>query len=407
MPVFQFKAYDQLGKIAEGTVEAANQEAALEEVAGKGLYPFYAAPEKNAKGREKWWNRELIGGNKISLSELSAFTRELATLLGAEITLDDALRLITAQTTRNRTRNFASILLNSILEGSPLSEALEQVPQNIPSYYASIVKAGEMAGSLAPVLEDLAGYLERQLIARSKILSSLIYPMILLGMAILATTVIVTFLVPNIAPLLDESGSEMPLPITLLMAADTFISAYWPVLLIFVILLVLIIPFVLRKPAVIFKLDGIKLKIPVAGNLITRIETARFARLLSLLLKNGVPLITALELAAGISTNRIFSSGLRQMAQAIRKGESFVAILARTAILPSFVTQLISAGEKTGKLENVLSHVANILEGEVQRRIDRFIGLLTPALTLLIGLGVGSLIISVMNAVLSINDIAL
>jgi general secretion pathway protein F len=404
MPTFRYRAYGMRGELAEGRIEAASPEAAGEALFMQGLTAFQMrAADSSAV---PWWRRELFAAQGSRHAELATFTRELATLGAAEIPLDDTLRIVCEQAISPRMRTIAAGLLADVMNGATLSDAMQKHGEIFPADYLSMVRAGEIGGRTGEVLEELAELLERRLELRGRLNSSLIYPTVLVVMALASLGIIIGGLIPSIAGIFVGSGKPMPSGIAFLVA----LHAMWLEILIGVLsvaaLAAVAAMAALRRPAVHLALDRLKLRAPALGSFLLQQETARFARTLGTLLKAGVPLFQAATSARTVIGNRHLAAGIEAAIESVREGVALHRALASATPLPAIAVRMISIGEEAGKLDRMLMRLAAAFESQGQRSVDRFMTILTPVLTVAIAVLVGSLIITVMNAILSINDLA-
>lgn len=407
MPNFRYKAYTAAGDVTEGDIEASSSAAAVEALHRRGLVPFATGEAGARSSDESIWNRELFGSGGLGRQALAAFTRELATLIGARLPLDEALRIAATQTRNKKLRKLANALLARILDGDALSQALAAEGETFPAHYVSVVRAGEISGTLEETFAQLADHLERQAEVRAKIQSALIYPFILLAMAVVAFAVIVAVLIPQLAPLFEGTGRTPPFAIRLFEDMSRSLEANWMIWTGGAVAAAGALAAALRDARVIHVLHRIKLKAPVFGATASGFEAALFARTLGALLKGGVSLLPALEIVETVSKNRAVRDALGRVVRDVREGAPLHRPLRDVGVYPDFAVRLVEIGEKAGRLDEMLLHAARIFETQVQRQVDRLMSLLTPMLTLAIGLGVGGLMMSVMNAILSVNDLAL
>ena len=404
MPTFSYRAYGARGEFAQGQIEAGSSDAASEMLWAQGLTPFHL--QAAGAAGERWWQREVFGGTRTSPAQLASFTRDFATLNSAEIPLDDSLRILVAQAPSRAMRTVITALLADVLDGSPLSDAMHKHRQLFGAEYVSAVRSGEVGGTLSQVFEEMADLLERRMEIRNRIRSALVYPAILVAFAIVTIGLIVAVLVPGIAPIFAEGGRAMPAFIGLVLA----IQAHWTQ--ISALLLILTagaagaLAIALRRAPVRLAIDRFKLRPPLFGAFILERETARFARSLGTLLRAGVPLLQASTSARAVIANRHIGAGLDRALEAVREGSSLHRALEGHAALPAVALRMISVGEEAGKLDRMLLRMAAMFEQQTQRTMDRLMTILTPALTLTIAFLVGSLILTVMNAILSINELA-
>ena len=407
MPRFTFKAFDDTGALAAGEVAAANRERALEVLARRGQIPFDLS-ETVSDVSLPWWQREVFGQGRLSSRNLAVFTRELASLVKAELPIDEALRIVAVQPMLPaRLRQITNATLERVLEGEALSDAFTAQGNAFPEFYARLVKSGEMTGSLSDVLDDLAKVLERTAETRSRVGSALVYPAVLMIAAIIAMGVILTVLIPTLLPIFEDAGVQPPVLIRVLAGAQKFVAANWLVIAILAAAGVVALAIAARSPQFRLAIDRAVLRLPLIGSLIERRETARLARTLAVLSRNGVPILDTMRIASGVLTNRAYAQAVRQAGEEIKEGGTLSGPLTRSGLFPDLFLRLTAVGEKTGQMDTMQIRVAEIFETAVERQVERLTGLITPVLTLLIGGVVGGLIISVMGAIFSVNDLAL
>ncbi len=404
MPMFSYQALDGDGRHCRGDVEAKTLAEALERLRCRGLHPFEAMAASGEAGTA-WWRRDLLGGSALSHGAIAQTTHELATLIGADLPLDEALRLVALQQPAGRARTVLDRVLKAVLEGASLSDAMSAQSGAYPSFYLGMLRAGEAAGTLGPVLDELAQHLERTGEIRGRIASALVYPLVLMAMAVVAVAAILVLLVPSLAGIFADAGQQPPATVRVLLGLRWVIAEQWPLLLTGATVVALSGAALARDPRVRLALARLLLGLPVAGPLVAEVEAARFARALATLIRSGVPLVGALSIASGLVRNAFMAQRLGEVVEQVRRGSNLARPLAAAAVLPALVQRLVTVGEETGQLERMLLHAARIHEQKVGRSVERMVALITPLLTILIGLGVGGLVMSVMNAVLSVNEL--
>ncbi|CCD94775.1 putative General secretion pathway protein F [Bradyrhizobium sp. ORS 375] len=404
MPRFRYQAYGADGAFAEGTIEAASAAAADAALWAQGLSPFQMRSLDG--GGTQWWNREIAFGGGSARGDLLAFTREFSTLCSADIPMDDALRIVQAQTAAARLKTLVEALLAEVLNGRPLSEAMQGQSRIFPADYVAVVRAGESGGRLAQVLSELAELLERRAEIVARIQSALIYPAMLIVLSLVTLAIIIGGVIPSMAPIFTQSGKPVPLTIQAMLA----LKAHWLEILIAsaaaLALLGAAIAFAMTDAQRRQRLDRLVLRLPLLGSFLLQQDTARFARTLGTMLLAGVPLIAATRSASEVVGNRHLRAGLDQAIEAVQQGTALHRSLREAVSLPAVALQMIAVGEEAGKLDRMLVRVAEMLEKQLQTRVDRFMAALTPAMTVGIAVIIGALIMPVMTAVLSINDLA-
>jgi general secretion pathway protein F len=404
MPKYRYRAGGLDGSLAEGVIDAVSIEAAGDALWSQGLTPFETRAESESS--TKWWQREISFGAGSQAADLAGFTRQFATLSVADIPLDDSLRILCAQASSSRLKVLVTALLADVLNGAPLSDAMRKHAKIFPAEYVSVVRAGEIGGTVDEVFAELADLLERRMEIRARVHSALIYPCMLIALSVGTLAIVAGGLVPSIAPIFAESGKPMPLTIQIMFV----LQARWIEIVIGTALVVLttigVFSIAARKPAFRLTIDRFKLKVPVFGTFMLQQETARFARTLGTMLNAGVPLVQAAKSARSVIGNRYIGAGMDRAIEAVHQGVALHRALCNETELPSVALQMISVGEEAGKLGRMVMRVAVMLERQIQSSIDRFMAALTPLLTVTIAVMVGALIIPIMNAVLSINDMA-
>ena len=413
MARFNYSAYDGQGELEIKEIEAADAGALSAALGRAGLYPFdiveigaAPTPWMRRAGAESGEAHPGRRGRAMPLSQLGRTIRELATLIGADVPIDQALTLLSnGQTTPSATA--AAGLLERVRSGASLSEAMHAAGGVFPEYCVSMVQAGEASGSLGAVLTDLADLLDRRVDMQSRLRSALVYPMILVLMAIAAVVLIVSVLVPSLAPLFEDSGAEPPAAMQVLLFLHDTAIADWPGLLALASLLAAAVAVAIRSEPIRLIGDRLALQTPLLSGILARAETARLAHTLGALIRGGVVLPSALRIATQVVRNRTVRVAMERICEDVKEGASLSGLLERTQVLSPMALQLVAIGEETGRLDKMLAHVARIAETELQRRLELMMSLLTPLLTLLIGLGVGGLIYSVMTTILRVNDMAI
>lgn len=407
MPRFRYRVYDLNGSLAMGTVEAASRKAALEILHQRGQLPVELEEDATAASGPRWWEREIaLGQGGLPLASLALFTRELATLVKADLTIDRALGIVEMQPMiPRRTRVAAGALLAGVREGKSLSAALAARAPEFPEYYWRLVEAGEASGSLGEVLDNLAQLLERMGETRSQINSALLYPSVLLVAAMGAVAVILGVLVPTLAPLFKDAGAPLPKALGMLVDARAFVTEHW--VLVVLAIMALAAAFLAARKNVALRMTSSRyvVRLPIVGDLVTSRETARFARTLATLSQNGVAMLDAVRITGNVMQSRAFSAAVAEAGQSLQEGGKLSEPLQKSGLFSDLSISLLTVGERTGQIEPMLLRVADIYEATLQRRLSRLLSLLTPVLTLAIGGLVGLLILSVMNAILSINEL--
>jgi general secretion pathway protein F len=417
LAAFHYRAYTTQGVVTAGTIMADGVDAAIDALYRSGLTPFETYGVTDTKANRPSitrsngtslpvWKRELRGSTRFNLKELTAFTIELASLINSGLPLDEAFRVIAAAGAVAKSARIANDLLKDVLGGSQLSEAMARRPENFPSDYRAILGAGEAGGLMGPALSQIGELLSRRLEIRGKITAALVYPIVLILTSLLSVAVILFVLVPSLSPIFTDAG--LPLPGILSKFDD--LRNNWGTTALVLGLAGVASTFVWRtvkhNREMRLALDRMMYSTPVLGRLIQAREAAAFTRALGTLLSARASLMPALQTAQTLVSNRYLAALYAIATARVPEGTPLHRALDGGGLIPSSALRLIAVGEETGHLGPKLLQAAALLEGDLQRQIERMVGLLTPVLTLAIGGGVGALIMQVMSAVLSINDLA-
>jgi general secretion pathway protein F len=389
-----------------GEIAATSRESALETLVKRNEIPIDLVEcERVAR---PWWQRELSAPRPLPTAALAAFTRELSSLVAARLPLDETLRVIELQPMLpRRTRLLTERLARHLSEGQSLSEALRVSGGAFPRAYTRLVAAGEASGTLDQVLSGLATDLERSAVLREKALSQLLYPAILIVAALCAVVLIVTILVPAILPIFEDARAEPPSLLALLAAFGDLISRHGGLIGILLAAIVTAAVFARSSSAVHQRVDQIVLALPIIGTIVRESDSARLARTLSALLANGVSAPEAIDITGETLTNSALAQTLTEARSAVEQGSTLTAPLAASNLFPELLIRLMRIGEETGQLPDMLARVADAYQTSVAQRLERVSNLITPVLTIGIGIFVGALVISVMSAILSVNELVL
>jgi general secretion pathway protein F len=405
MSNFRYRAYSSIGDLVEGDIEARSSEDAEDALWRRGLTPL-SLREIRAGAKGSLLTLQ-FGARKPSAADIASFTREFATLEQADVPLDHSLRLLSTQSATPALRALAEEILRRVVDGGSLSEALATRADLFGADYINIVRAGETMGNAAQALADMAEILERRLEMRGRIQSGLVYPALLIVLAVVSTAVVLGALVPNIAPIFADSGQ--PMPAGLQFVIDASANWRWGVagLALVAALVLALRRYAAASPEFGVRFDRALLALPYAGPLAAKLQTARFAYTLGSSLKAGVPLLQSLESARAVLSDRYFSAELAKVIETVRGGGALSSALERIERLPATTPTMARIGEEAGRLDDMLLRHASMLERQTQRSLEQAVGLVTPTLTILIAAVVGGLVMTVMDAVLGINDLAM
>ncbi|MGQ0658443.1 MAG: type II secretion system F family protein [Chromatiales bacterium] len=403
MPLYVYKAVSQTGEIIEGELDAPNQKAVVELLHTQGHVPI-RADEVGSQARRAA-RAGLRRGHRISERTLAELTRQLAVLLTAGLELDRALTVLIDVVEEPRLEGLLRRVQGRVQGGGSLSEALAAEGDVFSRLYVNMVRAGETAGALDVVLRRLAEYMERSLALKESVKSALIYPTILVAVAGLSIVVLIMFVLPRFAVLFEDMGATVPWPTQVVMAVGAFARQWGWLVLAVAAGLVLAARRLLASPQMRRRWDAWVLDMPLLGLLVARIEVARFSRTLGTLLGNGVPMLTALAGVKETFGNSVMAAAMDRVEENLKQGRGLAQPLAETGVFPRQAVHMIRVGEETGKLEEMLERVADAYDREVRTALTRLLALLEPALILALGVIVAGIVLSLLMAILSINDL--
>ncbi len=427
MRQFSYRAYDQSGRVVSGEIGAGTPEAAISTLKSRGMVPVEIAdadgktggavtggnikrPASGAGGSvgftslQAWWRQPA----PLNARDLATMTRELASLVSADVPLADALRIVALQPRiAASVRRVLGDVLERVRAGSSLSEAFAAHPNDIPEPYRYLVAASERSGKLGQALERQAAELERQSEISNRVRSALIYPAILGVAALVTMAVVIGLLVPAIAPVFEQAGAPLPPVLASLRNVQTVVVAYWPALLVLAGVLVVAVSVVSGTQAVRSRVETTAFALPLVGPTLEAAETARFAATMATLLTSGVPLLDALRTTAKTFRTGAFRSATEALVDGVARGATLSVAMSQVGRFGDLAVRLVGVGEATGKLAQMLDRLAGILERATTRDIDRATAVLAPVLTLVVGVFVGGIVLSVMSALAGLNEIAI
>jgi type II secretion system protein F len=411
MPDFAYQALDRAGSAVSGVIQADNPETGAERVRQMGLYPMSLAlaaerrAERAGGSAAATQRASTVGGwrGRVSRMDVVLFTRQLADLVSAGLPLDRGLTVLIRQTNCAGMRQRLQRVQEEVRAGRPLSEALALYPREFPRLYVNMVHAGETAGQLAEVLERLASYLENEITRRSQIVAALTYPTVLTVVAISAVTFLLTFVIPRLKPVLTEMGHAPPLATVILLGFTGFLTAYWWQLLLALFLAAVAVRQMLVTPAGRAAWDVGKLRIPLVGQLLSRIVASRFVRSLGTMLSGGVPILDSLEIARDAVGNVGAAQTVDRVRESIRQGESLAEALDATGFFLPVVVHMAAVGEETGRLPQMLVRTAESLDFEIDSQIRRLVSLIEPVIVVLMGVFVGFIVLAILLPIFDAN----
>lgn len=407
MALFRYQAVTLAGATEAGDMDAATPAAVAERLQERGLIPLRIEPTdapRAASGAPlRLWGR----AQAVRPADVAVFTQELATLLRAGLPLDRSLEILISLASSEPVRTLLSQVRDDVRGGASLSAAMEARRGVFSRFYISMLRAGEAGGALDVVLERLSEFMERSRELRETVQSALIYPAILVAVAVLSVVVLLVWVVPQFSAMFESSGKALPLPTQIVIAAGDFVAHWWWALILGGAGLWWWFSRQMQAPQTRMVWDRRFLRLPLLGDLIAKVEVARMSRTLGTLLGNGVSLLTALSIVRETLGNRVLSESLGAVAAQLKEGKGLGKPLMETGLFPKLSVHMVMVGEETGKLQEMLLRVADVYDREVRSAVKRMLSLLEPVLILGLGLVIGAIIMSILVAILSVNDLAM
>ena len=401
MASFYFKAVAADGKLRTGRLQGETEKAIAAELRRQGLIPVYvgAGPRDNRQLR-------LPAFRPGRRRDVLYFTQELATLLKAGVPLDRSLAITAELSERPAFRAVVQDVLRAIKGGNSLADSLGEHPEYFPELYRSMVRAGEASGALAAVFERLAEFETSRDELRSFLISAMIYPALLSLVGLASILILMNFVAPRFAAVFEQSHMAIPTPTRIILAASDWLRHYGWALAAAVAALVAGLHGYVRTGVGRLWWDSWRLRVPVLGEALRKAETARFARAMATLVANGVALVEAIGIAGATLNNRRIAGSLEAVARGVKRGEGIAGPLGRTGQFPPLAAHLLTVGEETGRLDEMFTRMAEIYESETRAAIRRLTSLFEPLIILVMGVLVGALILSMLLAITSINEVA-
>ena len=405
MPVFQYKAASIDGEVFNGTLSGTSREQVVAQLQALGQIPIQVNESTQAGSKGRSPIRLRRRARRITDQHISNATRELATLLRAGLPLDRALAILATLSEGERMKQLLDEIREQVKGGATLADAMQAQEGVFSRFYLNLLRAGEAGGALEVVLERLAEHMEQSREVQDTLLSALIYPAILIFVAVISIFILLGYVVPQFTELFEGVGQVLPLPTRITIATGEFLQSFGWVLVLLAAAAAWRVRYQLSQPKGRYQWHARFLKLPLAGSIITKIEVTRFARTLGMLLHNGVPLLKALSIVKDTVDNRVIADGLERVASSLKEGQSLAEPLSEVAHFPAFAVHMIRVGEESGRLEDILQQVAQVYERETQTTIKRALALLEPILILVLGMVIAGVIISILMAILGINEL--
>ena len=403
MALYRYKALNARGEVLDGQMEAASDAEVASRLQEQGHLPVEAKLASEA-GAESTW-RALFKPKPFAGQRLVQFTQQLATLLGAGQPLDRALTILLEMPEDEVARRTIEDVRDAVRGGASLSAALDRQHGTFSRLFVNMVRAGEAGGSLHETLQRLADYLERSRALRARVINALVYPAILLAMVGLSLLFLLGYVVPQFSSMYESLDADLPWFSTVVLGLGEFVRDWWILILALPLLAVLWIDRKRRDPVFMRRFDGWLLERKLVGSLVAKLDTARLARTLGTLLRNGVPLLSALGIARNVLDNRVLSADVDAAAEEVKNGIGLSAALAKGKRFPRLALQMVQVGEESGALDVMLLKTADTFEQETSVAMDRLLAALVPTVTLLLAVIFGIVILAVLSPIYDLTSV--
>jgi general secretion pathway protein F len=403
MAAFNYQALDAQGKVVKGVIEGDSERHVRSILRSRQLKPLDVTGTRK-RNQEGSAPRLGFGQPRLNYRDVALVTRQLASLVQSGLPLDEVLRATATQSRKPAIKTLMLQVRSRVLEGLSLAQAMAEAPKAFDNLYRAMVRAGESAGFLGPVLEQLADYTERSQATRQKMQMALMYPVILLGVSITVIVLLMAFVVPKLVGLFEHNRQSLPFLTQALIATSDFVVNYGVFVIIGLVGLVFLFRRLLQAPERQLRWHRFLLRVPFVGELILQAETARYASTLGLLVESGVPLLEALRIAGQVLTNRELQQASKGVAIAVKEGTSLNRALDQADVFPPLLVQMAASGEANGKLADQLLHAARNQERELEFRVGTVMGFMEPVMVLFMGAIVTTIVMAILMPIFELND---
>lgn len=407
MQKYAYYALNREGKQVFGVIAADNQALALNDIRSLGLFPTNVreatkGDERRAARKKKGLDELYFGG--VKTKELVVMTRQLSTLIDAGLPLLRSINVLIAQLKPCKLRDILREIASDIQSGSTFAESLSKHPKQFDRLYVNMVRAGEVGGLLETVLQRLAIFMERREALKRRVKGALIYPIAVILIAGGIVSFLLLKVVPVFADIFTEFGGDLPAPTKVLIAAGDFMIYKWWVLLTALCWTIIGLKLAMRSKQVKRVFDRIILKVPLVGDLVTKVAVARFARTLGTLITSGVPILQALKITRETIGNEVIQNAVDAVHESVKEGDTIAAPLDKSKVFPPMVVNMIDVGEETGSLDAMLVKVADIYDAEVENAVDAMLSLLEPLIIIVLGGIIGFIVVALYLPIFTLGD---
>jgi type II secretory pathway component PulF len=402
MPEFTYRAVDESGSEVSGTMTGGSRGTVLQQLQQRNLYPVSVEAAEDGSLAEV----SFFGGGRVSRRDVDAFTRELANLLGAGVSLSRALRILSREASGAAPRRQWTAIHDDVVQGHSLGDALARWPGSFPAVYVAMVRAGETGGFLDVVLGQIADLRSREQDLKGRVKSALVYPAVLAVLACGVLVFMLIYFIPRFSTIFAELGGNLPWLTRVIVGGSELFTAYGPLLALLGILAAVAVRRALSSESGRRSLERVTLRAPMLGHVIARFALVRFCRMLGTLLSAGVPLVTALKVAKEAIGNQTLADTVRHAIEEVRRGAPLAHSLARGSMLfPGAVVEMVAVAEESGRLDRELARLADTYEGELDRRLQTLVALAEPALLFVMAGIVGAIVIGMLLPVFTLQEL--
>lgn len=407
MPLFEYKALSSAGANQAGTMEATSEAQVLERIHAQGFLPLQVKLAGAASMSTELGTKKKLGffaSKKVSQADIIAFTQQLSSMLNAGLPLDRALSIQLELIEQPGMSGLVRSLQEQVRSGVHFADALEE-SNRFSRFYVNMVRAGEASGSIDDALGRLVDYMLRAKELRGTVVSALIYPSILFVVAIVSIIALLLFVVPQFSQMFEDMGAELPMITKVVMAAGEALTVYWWAVLGGFLFILILLQYLFTNEQARLWLDRSMLRWPIVGDLVGKVEMARFSRSLGTLLHNGVPLLGSLQIVKNTMSNRVMAKSIGEAADSLKQGESLTRTLMSKRVFPAYALHMLRVGEETGQMEQLLHEVADIYDAEVRNAVRQMLSLLEPILILIMAVAILVIIGAVLVPMISMADL--
>lgn len=394
---YKYEAVTDKGEKKTGLVEAPNQDIAISALQKRGLIVLRVVEEKQGSG---FMNFSFF--EKVKSKEVVIFSRQIATLFEANVSALKAFQLLATNTENRLLARKLTKITEDLQAGTTISDALAKHPDVFSSFYVSMIRSGEESGNLTQTFNYLSEYLDRQYALNSKTKNALIYPGIVVSIFVGVMVMMFTMIIPKLSEIIEQSGQEIPLHTKIVIAISNFFVNYWVFLLAFVVALFAYIFYFARTPSGKKTIDELKVTVPIFGPLFKKTYLARISDNLDTMLSSGIPIIRSIQITADVVGNIKYQEALLQASEEVKSGSTLSQALSKFEIVPQILIQMIKVGEETGSLGQILKTLSRFYKREVDDAVDTLVSLIEPVMIVVLGLGVGLLLVSVLMPIYNI-----